>query len=356
MEQVQKHFRSKREKTGLAMNLRQLIAFVKEKKIPGVTRNQLAAFLTGESDLAQFAPVRQVKQFQTVSVPHLGEYMIDYGEFHKEWSGHNKGNTGFLVAVEQFTNRLFVCPSRNKNTDSWLEAIRIFVDLTRNVRSISSDRDAVATSPRFQQQIVKDYGINWYFLKKNSKAFLAERYIRLVKQKLSQALLYKKTKNWLQFVEPLMNDYNDDKIMGTSYKRKSVDRSNFNHLMQQITNMVNPDLLYNMSHVAPFHNENWNKKIFKFDLGEKVLLSRLANWKKSEGDLDKTPSKVFLKASTHGGFGTKQFTISGRRLHVRKGHKNYVAVYSLQEMDNAVNFYERELKSIQSPNNVNKDI
>lgn len=347
MEQVVKHFRNKRDKTGLAMSLTQLVAFVKENKIPRVTRNQLAKFLTGETDLAQFAPVRQVKQFQTIGVPRLGQYFIDYGEFYKGLAGHNKGNTGFLVAVENLTNRLFVCPSKNKNTDSWLEAIRLFVDLTRNVRSIYSDRDAVATSPRFQEQLVKDFGLNWYFLKKGSKAYLAERYIRLVKTKLSQAMLYKSTKNWIQFVEPLMDAYNDDRIAGTSYKRKSVDRANFDHLLQQIYKTKHPDLLFNMSRVAPFSIERWNKKIFKFDLGEKVLLARTANWKKFEGDTDKMPSKVFLKASTHGGFGKQEFTISGRRLNVRKGHNKYVPVYSLKEMDYSVNFYERELKSVQ---------
>jgi len=34
-------------------------------------------------------------------------YNIDFAEFRKEWTGSNKGCTGFLVAVENFTNKLF---------------------------------------------------------------------------------------------------------------------------------------------------------------------------------------------------------------------------------------------------------
>ena len=51
---------------------------------------------------------------------------------------------------------------------------------------------------------------------KGSKAYLAERYIGFVKTKLSQALESREqeTKNWIQFVQPLVTEYNRQKIDG----------------------------------------------------------------------------------------------------------------------------------------------
>jgi len=38
--------------------------------------------------------------------------------------------------------------------------------------------------------------------------------------------------------------------------------------------------LYASSKVTDFANSSWNRKIFKFNLGQKVLVARRSNWKK----------------------------------------------------------------------------
>ena len=91
---------------------------------------------------------------------------MDYAEFHKSWGWHNAGCTGFLLAVENVTNRIFVHPCKTKETQSWETAIEKFVELTRNVTTVFSDRDTVVTSRNFQGRIMDKYKINWYFFKK----------------------------------------------------------------------------------------------------------------------------------------------------------------------------------------------
>jgi hypothetical protein len=339
METLESYFKNKFEKTGVALTGRQLLNYAKDKKLKGVSLKKIYALLNAQENVARFAPARKTKEYQTVGVLRPGAYHIDYGEFHSNWSGSNGGHTGFLVAVENFTNRLFVLPTKGKGTDEWLKAIETFVEIRRDVSLIFSDRDSVATSSNFQDKIYSKYKIGWRFLKKGHKAYLAERYIGFMKTKLSQALEQKGGKNWIKFVAPIVDEYNKEKIEHTSYRRQAVNRQNFSHFLSQLMRTDEPELEFNSFKAGPFLNETWNKKIFKFNLGQKVLLARQANWKEAEEKL-----KAFTKISMVGGFGKTVFTVSGRQLRCSKGCKSYVPVYSLGELGPSLHFYSNELK------------
>jgi hypothetical protein len=339
METLETYFKTKFEKTGVALTGRQLFNYAKEKKLSGVTLNKIYAFLSLQENVGRIAPTRKTKEYQTSGVVRPGVYHIDYGEFHANWAGSNGGHTGFLVAVENFTNRLFVVPSKGKGTPEWYRAIETFVDLRRDVRCIFSDRDSVATSPEFRDKIYREFKIAWRFLKKGHKAYLAERYIGFMKTKLSQALAQKGGKNWVKFVAPIVEEYNKEKIEHTSYRRQAVNRQNFSHFLSQLLRTSEPELEFNRFKAGPFANELWNKKIFKYNLGQKVLLARRANWKETDEKL-----KTFTKISMAGGFGKTVYTITGRQLRCSKGCKSYVPVYSLGEMSPSLHFYSHELK------------
>jgi hypothetical protein len=338
METVESHFKTKFDKTGVALTISQLLAFAKENNLSGVSRLGVAGFLRKQHDLAQFAVARKTREYQSSSVIRPGVYHLDFGEFKKNWVTQNSGHTGFLVAVENFTNKLFAIPCKGKGTDEWLRAVATFVASTRNVRTIFSDRDSVATSAAFRDKIIKDYGVRWYFLKKGNKAFLAERYIGFLKTKLSQALLHKGGKNWVKFLEPICTEYNKEKIAGTSYTRRGVLRENFSHFLSQLLKTPEPELRFNSFKAGPFVNVEWNRKIFKFNLGQKVLLARRANWKEHDEKLT-----AFTKISSVGGFGSTVYTISGRQLRSNKNNNTYVPVYSLLELGPSLHFYVNEL-------------
>ena len=106
----------------------------------------VAKWLSSEKLSGRFSHVVKPKLFQTVGILRPGVYFMDYAKFHKPWGWHNKGATGFMLAVENVTNKLFVHPCKTKETASWENAIEKFVTLTRNVTTIFSDRDTVVTS------------------------------------------------------------------------------------------------------------------------------------------------------------------------------------------------------------------
>jgi hypothetical protein len=185
MDQLKSYYFNKLKKEGVSLSARQLWLYAQNKKLTSTnTVNELPAnkknidsFLKAQSHLTPFSRRDRVRHFQTVGVPRPGMYHIDYGEFHKHWSSNNSGCTGFLVAFENFTNRLFVEPCQGKGTSEWFKAIQKFVELTRNVSIIFSDRDSVATSTKFRDSIANKYKIEWNFLKKGNKSYLAERYM-----------------------------------------------------------------------------------------------------------------------------------------------------------------------------------
>ena len=346
MEDVKNHFRKTQEQTGIALDGRQLLAWsranVKTKKVQA---SQIYAFLRQEA--GSFARPSPVKTYQTVSPLRPGVYFIDYGEFHKSWSGSNDGATGFLVAVENVSCRLFVLPTRGKDTKQWLQSIERFVELSRQVAVIYSDRDSVATSSSFRTDLSKRFGIRWHFLKSRHKSFLAERFVGYVKTKLSRALERaserkgRPVKRWVDYVAPLLEIYNSQKIGSTTYKRKAVSRENFNDLLRQIFgNDRHYDLRFNSYSVGEFqHKPEWNRRVFKYSLGERVRVNRRADWSDPENRLG------FVKPSSRGSYGKKTYPIVGRQLRSDKSYTTLVPVYSLGETPpgSGYTFYESDL-------------
>jgi len=381
MEELRRHFMKNFQTTGVALTGTQLLSYARQKKLPGVNIKTVYQFLkTQAPGVQQFARQDGVKTYQSIGVLRPGVYFLDYGEFHKNWASRNSGATGFLVCVENLTNRLFALPTQGKDTQQWLNSIRQFVELTRDVRTILTDRDSVAQSVRFREEIMNRYGIRWYFLKKGHKSYLAERYIGFIKTKLSQALLrptlaerqkleerwsqqgqngsaageesddqeaYEERtqalgpQRWVDFLQPICSQYNKEKIAGTAYTRQAVHKDNFNHFLTQVKATPQPEMLFNSFAAGPFEQKAWNKKIFKFELGDKVLLARSANWKHREQMLG-----AFGKVTMKGGFGTKRYTVSGRQLRADKKFSTYVPVYSLREFGPSLHFYTTELSKI----------
>jgi hypothetical protein len=342
----------KKNKTGVILTNNQLYQLALNK-LPKLKRIQVAEYLKKQSLSARFtAPAKRPVKFQTTSHPKIGVYFVDYAEFHKDWSWHNKNNTGFLVAVENITNRLFVYPCKGKSTPQWEQAVDSFVEQVGNVNVIYSDRDAVATSHTFRDTINKLYGIRWYFMAKGSKSYLAERYIRYVKEKLSQALELKETKNWLQFVGPIVKEYNNERIEDTDYKRSSISNHNFIDFLSQrfklnknsaLKNKIklsnDPTLLINSARIySDFMTKEWNDSIFKYKPGDKVYLARRADWKNQK-------LHSFFKTSHWGTFGPTIYTIASRQLRATKNFKGYVPVYALKEIGSEHFFYSVELKN-----------
>ena len=350
-DRIRRLFEARLKKTGVSYTAGQLRDQALRRKLPTPPLDVLYKFVAeaskGSAD--PFAGGRKKpKHYRTIGVPRSGVYFVDYGEFDAKHAMQNRGCTGFLVAVENLTNRLFLLPTRGKNTDQWLASIAKFLEVTRNVKVVYSDRDSVAQSERFRDRLASKYNIRWHFLVKNHKSYLAERYIRFAKEQLGKALAAAnpKTYNWIQFLEPIYEAHNDMKVPGTNMRRGAIDNSNFDKFVGQLFKVDDPTLArYNSFAAGPFKNKAWNKAIFKFDVGDKVRLLRSAAWKTSALDGGDRKATTFSKASAEGSFTKQAFTVAGRQLHATRDYKRMVPTYSLREFDSKrLHFYETELR------------
>ena len=347
---VKKLFLNKLQKTGVTFTATQLIDQARQKRLPVPSLQATYHFLReGVPELAPFAGGRQKPQgghYQTIGVCKPGIFFVDYGEFHREWAGSNGGATGFLVAVENLTNRLFALPTKGKDTNQWLASLTRFLEATRDIKAVYSDRDTVARSDKFRDRLARKYGLNWYFLKKGHKSYLAERYIGFLKRKLGQALATRQppTKRWVDFLQPICTAYNEEKVPGTVYRRGAITKARFDDFVGQLFGCRDPTLeRYNSFKAGPFENKDWNKACFKFEPGDRVHVLRSSAWLKNVGGKDS--KGAFGKSSSEGGFTRKSFVVAGRQLRANRSYKRLVPVYSLKEFgERHLHFYESELR------------
>ena len=266
-----------------------------------------------------------------------GCLMMDHAEFRPKWKLRNKGATGFLLAVEVLSQQLMCEPVKNKSLQEWKNAIeRMLPSKIDGIHTIISDRDSVATSKNFRNWIKEKYNIDWDYLRSRSKAFLAERYIRFIKSRLSAAIKANpKDLNWIQYLPPVLQDFNSKNVTGTDIPRNSIDRFNWMKLVEARLGISDASSFVNISDFGDPH-KTWADKIFKYKRGDRVLLSRKADYKRGQT----FTSKTFEKPSVSGAYSDFVYTITSRRLkHVNKWA--LTKVYSLSGLEGY--FYESEL-------------
>lgn len=349
---VKKLFLTKFRRTGVALTGHQLIDAARRRKLPAPDLLEALRFIREDvPELAGFAGGRtkpKPSQFQTIGVSKPGVFFVDYGEFEKRWSGYNKGCTGFLLAVENLTNRLFVEATKGKDTNQWLFSIAKFLERTGGVKLVYSDRDSVAKSNKFRTRLEEKYGIKWRFLAKDNKSYLAESLIGYVKRKLGQGLRSRagsEAKKWVDLLQPICDAYNNQVIPGTKFRRGAVNDVNFDSFVSQLFGDRDPSLSrYNCFKAGPFNNPEWNKAVFKFDVGEKVLLLKSAVWKKEAGAESKG---AFAKNSSKGAFTSRTYTIANRQLRANRNFDYMVPVYGLKELGaRHLNYYESQMRKV----------
>lgn len=320
--------------------LTEVKALSKKKKISRLPKEislkNVKQFLDEKKPIIQYETPRRIrpKQFQTIPIIKLGVYHADHSFFHPNLAQFNDGHTGFMVFVENFTNRLFVHPSRLSDKVGWTNAVEAFMRQVDHVSIIYSDCDPVPGKSRtWREQVTQKYGFTWRFVRRPPKAFLAERFVGYVKQKLSASLLSESERKkepalrWVDMVKPLWQNYNKQKILHTSFRRDQVTPNNFETFLSQLKKDAEPEMNFHMSRAGPFSIERWNRRLFKFDLNQRVYILKKIDWTVFHG------KRKFLKGTQDGTWElTKTFTISGRQLRASK-NGDLIPVYALKEFD-----------------------
>jgi hypothetical protein len=141
------------------------------------------------------------------------------------------------------------------------------------------------------------------------------------------------TKRWVRFIEELCSHYNSQIVPGTTMKRSQIHSGNYMRFLNQLYRTSDASLYFNSFSLGAF-SKDMGAKLFKFNIGDKVLLSIKANWKLKKG--------AFSKPSVEGNFGEEVFRVVSRSLK----HSSKFFITPCYELSNISGlFYESELVS-----------
>ena len=291
---------------GTLLSYDDLKAYAKSEKI---TFN--AGYLKNLRDKVLSTSVYKFKSkpsdWMTIDYPRLGLCSMDYAEFYPSWRIKNKGCKGFVVLVHNATGAWSTYVVNDRSIESFYSAIRHFVLHSRfaQISTILSDKEtSIERSPKkFQKSVYEEFGINFRFLERPNKAWAAERAIRELKRLLSISIFEEGGQSggntWIKFLKQIEHDHNNKLVPGTRFKRNEVTRFNWLEFLDELYDKDDVTMSFNSRNIDSKTLEGLprSSKLFKFSLGQEVLLSREGlPFNKNEQDAAKSVSqKRFIK-------------------------------------------------------------
>lgn len=294
---------------GIVSSQEELRSKAREKGLV-LSRLEAEKFLQRWPEIVQFRELRTVRppSFQSIFRTGMLTYFVDvcFLPFPRK----NKGHTGFIVAVECFSRRLAVAPMKRKTEEAFIEAFETMLGETmEDVSVVISDREPALMGKKCQSRLAR-HGIRVRFFTRRSKSYLAERIISYLKSLLSRCMAATKSKSWLPLLRPAVQHYNRQKIRGTSFRRNEVNRKTIHRFIEEKMDIPDFRSLLNSSKInaESIKNKDWLKKLFKFEKGERVLVS-----KRFLGE-----RKTFDKPSLLGYFSKTKYVVTDRYLATSK--------------------------------------
>jgi hypothetical protein len=310
---------------------------VKLQVSPRPTREALAALRHTWKFIALHSKFNKPAAYMGGAIDKLGNIMVDMGEFKPRLRVANKQRYYILVGVDCLSGKMTCLAFANKSQQSWEKGVTTMIkELYPCVSTIITDRDTAVSGEAFQKRIKKTLGVSWYHLRNRSKAYKAELGIKFLKRRLAIALRANKKgdNNWLQHLQPILEDYNNQCVPGTTIRRSAVNKFNVRQVLEQVYQSKDYESLFTGSVASQFSPALQRQLRFKFRVGQKVLLAKVSNYF--------TKKSAFAKPSVEGSFGERVFTIQECLLKTDRTKRFYNFVYRLEGVEGL--FYPSELK------------
>lgn len=312
---------------------------------------------------AMFENPRSQPKYMSASILKYGTLMCDIG-FIPAYKTNNQGYSAFLAVKEIVSGAIGALEIKNKTTKELFQAIANIIAKGpfKQVHTLVWDQESAITSSKFRDLLQNEYGVKVFFLKSRSKAYLAELAVAYIKKRIAMKVEASGNKRWIgNILQNIIRHYNEQNVPGTKFKRGSITRKNTELFLRAKLKTKNPTLTFNASTLKPssLRSSEWRDKLFKFQVGDEVLVLKKAKIygnneiddsyvkKKSKINDDptyrptnKSVSKkgVFKDKSTlKGSYSRKSFTIAERTLK-SSNQWFWTAVYKLEEREGF--FYE----------------
>jgi transposase InsO family protein len=132
-------------------------------------------------------------------------------KYHKQ----NKGYKYIFCAIDVFTRKAYCIALKHKDNEDVIEAIQSLFDKKEIPQKIMSDSDSVFTSNDFDILMGK-YNIIHETVPINDHESLGivDRFARTLKQRLTDIFLGNDDTNWIDYLDEVVDDYNNSKNRG----------------------------------------------------------------------------------------------------------------------------------------------
>ena len=364
-QKVEDHFLKKVRQAGITLSPEELRDFAKEKGLK-VSRKELESFRLSSRATSVFTKFSKPKAFISSSILKPGTIWVDFAHFEKfknkegnlvSWKRFNSGYKGFIAAADPLSGKIAAVPVKSKSRREWGRAVKVILEEHfPEARAIISDRDSAVTTDEFRKGIEDKYNLTWIFMKTMSKSAAAERAIRTIKTHMSMGLkakqLLKPNKkirrfNWTEMLPKFLAHFNSQPSPGTNVPRDEVNKMNYVKVLDSRLGLDSTAVQNTLVHPPEVLGSPRNiKKVFKFEVGDTVLLELGADFERtrSETDTRKLKKSFFEKRSQIGSFGQKPVKVTQRMLKSTKDLA-LIPVYRLEGYGK-VWFYERQLVKV----------
>lgn len=344
-------------KQGIILSKKQLSSIAMKKKFR-INHDKISKIRRYFTYLARFDIPKRTSKYMSTSILKFGSLFCDIGYMPISYKKYNNNYYSFIAAKEVVSGQIAAVPIKNKSMKEIFNGLKSILDQgsLRQCHTLLWDSEAAVKSAKMQSLLQKELGVRCFFLTQRHKSYLAENAIRMIKTALAMKIAASDNKTWVgPILSNVVKNYNSQKVGNTRFIRSSINRRNTIPFLQEHLSMKNPTLLFNSTTMSKITNPIWSGILFKFDIGDKVLISKkitsnedtgiTQTWGSKEEKAD--PSfKMFKrqrkfwepKSSLAGHFSKRQYTITGRKL--KSSNKGYwTKVYTLRELPNKF-FYE----------------
>jgi len=195
-----------------------------------------------------------------VIVTHIDEtWAMDLASM-ESFATENDGYKFILCVIDVFSKYAFCVPLKNKSATTVLDAVKkIISESERSPENFWVDRGTEWYNKSFQDYI-KSQDMKMYSTHGESKAVVAERFIKTIKDKIYKYFTSEQTHNWIKVLPGLVKTYNNTKH--STIKMTPVEASKDKNQIPVFLNLTKP-------------NKKRDNLEPKFKVGDLVRISRL---------------------------------------------------------------------------------
>lgn len=301
----------KKLKSGSILTNKDLKNYVKQRKL-SVSFKYIRELRDNILPTLLYKTPINIKVFQTITIDRLGLLSMDFAHFHPEWAGFNSGYKGFLMVNSVIAQKQMAIPMKTRKVEEFENALEEICqgDMFPVVSVILSDRETSITSPAFREKMFEKHGVRFQFITRYNKAWSSESAINHTKRKLSIVLRLNQGKKWINLLPEIINSHNRKVIEGTTFSPNKITKDNFFEFINELHDSKDVTMHFSTTSIdsRSFKQKNWVKKLFKFQLGQRVLASKYS----LQG------RKAFGKSSVQGTYSDTPFLIKRAKLRETK--------------------------------------